>query len=140
MCPLGFVLNNLRTFILHQWSENEVVVTPVLCSGDLRGHGVPLLGAVGSDKSSLAGTPGAVSVCVCMHACAYTMRIACLWHVLSLRGCSVNDPGSCSSLPPLEGLGGDRAPTYSEGSRGPAAHSFPTPQRCLATTQPPGLF
>ena len=138
--PLGFVLNNLRSFILHQWSEKEVVVTPVLCSSDPRDHEVLLLGAVGSVKSGLAGTPGAVCVCVCMHACACTVCVACLWCVPSLHGCSVNDPGSCSSLLPLEGPGGDRAPTYSEGSRGPAARSFPTPQRCLATTLPPRLF
>ena len=86
MRPLGFVLNNLRSFILHQWSEKEVVVTPVLCSSDPRDHEVLLLGAVGSVKSGLAGTLGAVCVCVCvcMHACVCFHGVCCMFVVCPL--------------------------------------------------------
>lgn len=56
-----------------------MVVTPVLCSSDLRDHGVPFLGAVGSDKSSLVGTPRAVSVCMCVHACVCLHGACCMF-------------------------------------------------------------
>ena len=76
------------SFILHQWSEKEVVVTPVLCSSDPRDHEVLLLGAVGSVKSGLAGTLGAVCVCVCVHAC---MRVLsrCVLHVCGVSPLSM---------------------------------------------------
>lgn len=108
---LALSLNDLRSFILDQWSEKEVIVAPVLCSGEREAAG-PSLGQL--PVSSLARNAGAQCLCVCVLACVLAR---CVLHVYSMSPLSVVALCVTHSVHPLYSLRKgwrDRAPTYSE--------------------------